>query len=494
MARADTETRQRRAGHPPRRFVACYGGAFDPPHLAHVFALTYLLTRDDVEAVWLVPAADHVFGKDMAPFAERVAMLEAIIARLGTARVRVCEIEAGRDGPSRTYETLEALEAAHPDHAFCWVIGADNLTESHRWHRFGDLVARWPLIVLGRPGHEAALAAAAPSPWCLPGPTLPDVSSTALRAALAGEGDRETLRWLPEVIAARARRLYGAPMDAGAARPPTLWILGAGSAGRALADGLRAGGAQVRLWNRSPAPGLDRAGPLPVDLDHCDVALLCVSDPAIGALADQIARAPRRPPVALHCAGRFGAEVLAPLAAKGVETGSLHPLQSLRGGAGPLRGAWCAVEGSPAAVACAERLVTTFGGRPVQLPRGEKAAYHAAAVLSANFLVTLGAGGVALLEALGIEAETARAMLAPLLRGTLDHFTQRAPRDALTGPLARRDVDAIGAHLAAIARHAPDFLPVYAALTRATAIWLPWTEAERAALEETLSRGPAPRR
>ncbi|MCA9559698.1 MAG: nicotinate (nicotinamide) nucleotide adenylyltransferase, partial [Myxococcales bacterium] len=162
MARADGE---------PARRIACYGGAFDPPHLAHVFALTWLLTRDDVESVWLVPTADHVFGKRMAPFAERVAMLEAIVGRLGSDRVRVCEIEAGREGPSRTYDTLEALEAAHPGHAFCWVIGADNLTESHRWHRFDDLVARWPLIVLGRPGHEAALAAAASAPWCLPGPT-----------------------------------------------------------------------------------------------------------------------------------------------------------------------------------------------------------------------------------------------------------------------------------------------------------------------------------
>ncbi len=484
MARADGE---------PARRIACYGGAFDPPHLAHVFAITWLLTRDDVEAVWLVPTADHVFGKRMAPFDERVAMLDAIIGRLGTDRVRVCEIEAGREGPSRTYDTLEALETAHPDQAFCWVIGADNLTESHRWHRFDDLVARWPLIVLGRPGHEAALASAAAKPWCRPGPTLPDVSSTGLRAALAGVGEAETLRWLPDAIAARAHRLYGPTAGGAPEIPPRVWVLGAGSAGRALAEGLRAGGARVWLWSRSPGPEVDRAGALPEALDGCDVALICVSDPAIGALATQLAARSRRPPVALHCAGRLGAEVLAPLAAVGVQTGSLHPLQSLRGGAAPLRGAFCAVEGSPIAMTSAETLVRTFGGRPVRLPPGEKAAYHAAAVLSANFLVTLGAGGVALLEALGVDADTARTMLVPLLRGTVDHFADRAPRDALTGPLARRDVDAIAAHVDAIGRHAPDFLPAYAALARTTAAWLPWSAGERAALEESLSRATAPR-
>ena len=153
--------------------IALYGGAFDPPHLAHLFTVVYLLGRADVDAVWLVPTADHVFGKRMAPFAAREAMLRTMLDAAGIAgQVTICPIETERSGPSRTFDTLTLLAERHPEHRFCWVLGADNLTESHRWYRFDDLVARWPLIVLGRPGHEASLAARAGEPWCHPGPPM----------------------------------------------------------------------------------------------------------------------------------------------------------------------------------------------------------------------------------------------------------------------------------------------------------------------------------
>ncbi len=172
--------------------IALYGGAFNPPHLAHVFTVTYLLGRADVDGVWLLPTADHVFGKALAPFADRVRWLERVVDGLSWRdRVRVSGVEAEREGPSRTFDTLTHLSERHPEHSFVWVMGADNLTESHRWYRFQDLVARWPVIVLGRPGHEAALAERVGEPWCRPGPALPSISSTQVRAALAGEGDAQ---------------------------------------------------------------------------------------------------------------------------------------------------------------------------------------------------------------------------------------------------------------------------------------------------------------
>lgn len=480
---------------PETRRVACYGGAFDPPHLAHLFTVTYLLGRADVDRVWIVPTADHVFGKKMASFADRVAMLEAALAACGLADlVDICAIESELPGPSRTYDTLTRLAERHPDHLFRWVIGADNLTESHRWHRFDDLVARWELIVLGRPGHEAALAARAHEPWCLPGPTLPDISSTAIRAALRGEGPHDTLRWLPDAIVERARTLYP-PATEDAIGP--VWVLGAGKAGAALADGLRRAGVEVFTWNRTGAhartPGVDASGELPA-LETAPIWLIAVSDDALEAFAHRLARHPAAGPgrVILHCAGRLGAEVLAPLAAKGAAVGSLHPLQSLDRDGEALWGAFCAVEGDAIAGALAERLARALHARPVRLPAfssgGHKATYHAAAVLAANFITTLGAGGITLLMALGISEPIAREMLVPLLRGTVDRLAAAPAAAALTGPFARGDFDTIAAHMPAIAREAPDWLDAYRALARATATLLQWDDTRRARLEAALAR------
>jgi nicotinate (nicotinamide) nucleotide adenylyltransferase len=463
---------------------AVYGGAFDPPHLAHVFAVAYLLGRADVDVVRVVPTADHAFGKRMAPFAERLAMVRAALGPFDARRVVIDPIEAERGGVSRTFDTMGALEAAHPGDDLAWVVGADNLAEAHRWYRFDDLVRRWPAIVLGRPGFEAARARYAGEPWFRAGPTLPDVSSTAIREALAGRGSPEVLAWLPDACRAAAQRLYAAAADPA----PAVYVLGAGRAGRALAAALRVAGVTVAgVWNRTPRPEATASGELPADLDAAPVWLLCVSDEAIAPLAARLAAHPAAGPgrVALHTAGRLGAEALAPLAARGVATGSLHPLQSLRsaeGAAAALRGAAFAVEGAPEARA----LVRALGGRPVEIAAGGKPAYHAAAVLAANFAVTLAAGGTCLLQGVGLSEPDARALLTPLLRGTVANLERVPATEALTGPFARGDLAAVAAHVAALAEHAPDFLEAYRALARTTARWLGWDEEKRAALEAAL--------
>ncbi len=464
--------------------VAIYGGAFDPPHIAHLFAVTGLLARADVDEVWLLPAADHVFGKEMASFDDRVAMLRAAIEPLASAAIEICEIEAEREGVSRSYDTLELLSATHPEHSFLLALGADNLTERHRWHRFDELVERWPVVAFGRPGHQAALAEVRDEPWCRPAACLPDISSTAIRAALRGGGDPIALDALPDTIRTAAAALYG-PVPT-----PPVQILGAGRAGRALASALRGGGLTVRVWNRSPSDHADAHGPLP-DLSAARTWLLCVHDGVLAEVATRLAAeaAGSEGHVALHCAGRLGADVLAPLAAAGVETGSLHPLQSLRGDPSMdrLAGSFCAVEGSAVARQEAERLVGVMGAHAVTLPDGAKGAYHAAAVFAANFCTVLGAGGVALLHALGVPATTARDMLVPLLRGTIEHFAATEGPAALTGPFSRGDLEAVADHVAALRQHAPEWLDAYAALARASAEWLGWPAERRARLEQLLS-------
>ncbi|MEZ4475292.1 MAG: DUF2520 domain-containing protein [bacterium] len=216
--------------------------------------------------------------------------------------------------------------------------------------------------------------------------------------------------------------------------------------------------------------------------------ILAVSDPAITPLAARLAAHPHRPAVALHCAGRLDQAALAPLA--GIALGSLHPLQALGDDPGALRGCFCGIEGDAPAREAALALVRAFGGQAVQIPAGEKAAWHAAAVLSANFVATLTGGGVALLAALGIDEARARALLVPLLRGTIGRLKDLPAPEALTGPLARADLDAVRAHVAALQRHAPLFLPAYQQLADTTARWLDWDAARRAALADALSQAP----
>ena len=195
--------------------IAIYGGAFNPPHLAHLFVIQYLLTHEEIDQVWVMPSARHAFGKHMAPFMARCQMLQHVLE--GYTQVSISRFEyENKNLSGRTYDTLDALSTRYPHCDFTLVIGADNLTESHRWHRFNDLIQRWQLIVLGRPGHEDSFRLIEHLPQHHRGPTLPSISSSELRDVLAKytsgsaleASDQALLRWLPQKCKSLALHHY----------------------------------------------------------------------------------------------------------------------------------------------------------------------------------------------------------------------------------------------------------------------------------------------
>ncbi len=169
--------------------VALFGGSFNPPHVAHQLVALYVLETQPVDELWFVPTYAHPFGKTLAPFADRVAMCERVTAALGP-RARVSRAEedlAHRPGfvASRTLDLVEFLAA--PDRALRLVVGGDILGEAAKWYRWDDLVARAPLIVIGRSGHPL------PAASTISNLVMPEVSATRVRELLATGGDRELL-------------------------------------------------------------------------------------------------------------------------------------------------------------------------------------------------------------------------------------------------------------------------------------------------------------
>jgi predicted short-subunit dehydrogenase-like oxidoreductase (DUF2520 family) len=94
----------------------------------------------------------------------------------------------------------------------------------------------------------------------------------------------------------------------------------------------------------------------------------------------------------------------------------------------------------------------------------DRAAYHAAASIAANFLVTL--EGAA--ERLAGSAGVGRELLAPLVRAAVENWVRLGAADALTGPIARGDEATVARQRAAVAERAPDVVELYDALVDAT--------------------------
>lgn len=226
-----------------------------------------------------------------------------------------------------------------------------------------------------------------------------------------------------------------------------LAIIGRGRVGTALSASLRASGHQVLgPLGRGAAP------------TGCDVVLLCVPDAEISAAA---ALVPPGPLVG-HCSGATGLDVLAPH-----EAFSLHPLMTVTEDGAELRGAGAAIAGAtPRALAAASELARALGMIAVELGDEDRAAYHAAASIASNFLITLEGAAERLAETVGVE----RDLLLPLVRATVENWARLGAGRALTGPVARGDEATVERQRAAIAERAADLLPLFDALAEATRV------------------------
>jgi predicted short-subunit dehydrogenase-like oxidoreductase (DUF2520 family) len=170
-----------------------------------------------------------------------------------------------------------------------------------------------------------------------------------------------------------------------------------------------------------------------------------------------------------HLSGSLTAEVLQPLADLGAVTFSLHPLQSLadvEGAVKAMAGSYFSFEGDARALATAESIVQALSGQMVQLKASDKVLYHAAAVVSSNFFIVLEEMAINLMRGIGVDAETARKMLLPLIRGSFENLERVAPVEALTGPIVRGDDQTVAAHIAALSEKYPHYLEDYRVLAK----------------------------
>ncbi len=250
-------------------------------------------------------------------------------------------------------------------------------------------------------------------------------------------------------------------------------VVGRGRLGTALCTALRGSGVQVHgpLDHKEPPAG-------------ADAVLLCVPDAEIPAAAAAVAGLV---PLVGHTSG---ATPLTALTAARATAFGLHPLQTFTSGsvgevvhAGHAEalpkpaeralerfaGVGCAVAGeTPAALEFASALAHRLGMRPFEIADDDRPAYHAAASIASNFLVALEATAEEVAGGAGIEPAEARALLAPLVRSTVENWAALGPEGALTGPVARGDDATVDRQREAVAEIAPHSLALFDELVART--------------------------
>jgi nicotinate-nucleotide adenylyltransferase len=194
----------------PEAAIGVLGSAFNPPHLGHLALAQEAAWQLGLAEVVLVPTgrAPH---KRIAEDPGREARME--MTRLAAAddeRFSVSALEVEREGPSYTYETLEALAQERGDRELVFVMGADAAVGLESWRRPERVAELASLAVARRAGvSDADVGAAMRSLGCEGRATMLEmpqfgVSSSAVRER-AGQG--RPLRYLvPDAVAAFVER------------------------------------------------------------------------------------------------------------------------------------------------------------------------------------------------------------------------------------------------------------------------------------------------
>ena len=288
-------------------------------------------------------------------------------------------------------------------------------------------------------------------------------------------------------------------------RAPAISIIGAGRAGSALAAALSdAGFGVVAVHSLSPTSaervsartGAEVVQTAIAAVLRADITLLTVPDSAIARIAATVAATGSvlRDRAVVHCSGAQGRDALAALRQHGAAVGVAHPLQALtrdvESGVAALRGTFFGVDADERIRPTIEMLVRAIGGIPFVAPEGDRAVYHAAAVLAGNAPLALLSRAAELLVSAGVDASVAGPALAGLLEGAARNARALGVEKALTGPVVRDDAATLARHLEAL-RNDQQLQRLYYRLARETLRAAGATGREHVA--ELLAR-PAPSR
>ncbi|MFM9881310.1 MAG: nicotinate (nicotinamide) nucleotide adenylyltransferase [Burkholderiaceae bacterium] len=149
--------------HPPPAMLApgktqrlgVFGGAFDPPHLAHAALAQAAMAQLQLGELRVVPTG-HAWHKPRPLTAAPHRLAMAQLAFGGQPGVVVDEREIRRAGPTYTLDTLRELQAEQPTAQLYLVLGADQAAALHTWHQAHDIVRIAIIYVAARAGKSLA--------------------------------------------------------------------------------------------------------------------------------------------------------------------------------------------------------------------------------------------------------------------------------------------------------------------------------------------------
>ena len=164
--------------------VAVFGGAFDPVTTAHKAVVDILEGIDQIDEVWVIPCFTHPWGKNMVSYQARLDMCRKVF----NGKSKVVEFDPNEVPSEKTFDFLLWLSKRFIGKTLLPVIGSDEASQIHKWHRWDELVDNYKFIVFQR-FQDSELTPVELKYWSKthaylnPCPSIPLISSSKVRKA-----------------------------------------------------------------------------------------------------------------------------------------------------------------------------------------------------------------------------------------------------------------------------------------------------------------------
>jgi nicotinate-nucleotide adenylyltransferase len=122
-----------------KRRLGVFGGAFDPPHLAHHALAQAAVAQFQLDQLLVMPTGQAWHkSRELTGAEHRLAMARLAFADL--PQVQVDARETQRTGPTYTFDTLTELRQEHPHAELFLFIGSDQARAFHTWHQWQGIL------------------------------------------------------------------------------------------------------------------------------------------------------------------------------------------------------------------------------------------------------------------------------------------------------------------------------------------------------------------
>jgi len=130
--------------------IGLYFGTFNPIHVGHLTIANYMAEYSDLDEIWMVvtPHNPHKKKSSLLSNTHRLTMVR--IALEDYSKIKASNIEFDLPQPNYTVHTLAHLEENYPDHAFCLIMGEDNLNSLHKWKNYEVILERYSIYLYPR--------------------------------------------------------------------------------------------------------------------------------------------------------------------------------------------------------------------------------------------------------------------------------------------------------------------------------------------------------